>query len=108
MAGIQDPDVVDLVTHDPRSDEYALIMVQTEPWRPGREQVEQVLRKIDTYMIFTRSGGLAASFPEAADRPFRLQLDCQTAPPTETSQLLDVAAERLRRNGVTFVVNVLA
>lgn len=107
MPGIHDTDVVDLVTHDPRSDEFALIMVQTQPWNDGPEQTQQLRKKIDTYVAFARSGGLTKNFPDAANKPFRIQLDCQTPPSSDTARLLDLASQRLQQNGIVFVVNAL-
>jgi hypothetical protein len=108
MAGIHDPDVIDLVTHDPRTDEVALIIVQTEPWQDGPEQADDLRKKIDTYVAFARDGGLVQEFPQVAEKPIRIQLDCQVAPSRRTTDLLEVAGERLRQNGIKFVVNVLA
>lgn len=42
MAGIHDTTVIDLVTHDPASNEYALIMTETRPWTDSPEQLSQL------------------------------------------------------------------
>ena len=39
---ITKPGVIDLVTHDQKTDEYALVLVETRKWEEGREQLEQL------------------------------------------------------------------
>ena len=47
MAGIDDPKVVDLVTHEAQTGEYALVMVASRPWSDTDEQLTQLLQEIN-------------------------------------------------------------
>jgi hypothetical protein len=101
MPGLRDHDVIDLVTRDPRTDEFALVMVQTDPWTESADQQANDLReKIATYVAFARRG-LTEHFPEAAGKPFYIQLDCQTPPPPAITELLALAGKRLEQNGIS-------
>jgi hypothetical protein len=99
--------VIDLVTHDPKTDEYALIMVEDRPWQNTPEQLGQLRAKINNYAMFALDEGLIRTYPEAADRPLRLQLDCIEAPTGEAAQIVALATERLDEHRIRFVINVL-
>jgi hypothetical protein len=106
MAGIEDPGTVDLVTHDPATDEYALIMIETRPWQNSPEQLAQLREKINNYAMLALDEGLLQSFPEAADKPLRLQLDCVEPPTGEAAEVVALAAERLSEHHIRFLINV--
>lgn len=107
MAGIQDSKVIDLVTHDPRTDQATLIIVQTMPWHDGPTQADELRKKLDTYVAFAREG-LAEKYPQMAGKRVRIQVDCQVAPSAATIELLELAGARLRDQGFDFAVNVLS
>lgn len=107
MSGIQEPNVIDLVTYDPVSGEYALIMIEERPWVDSSEQLAQLSDKINNYAIFALDEGLLRAYPQSADHPLRIQLDCTEAPTPRVQELVDVAVERLRGYGMRFVVKSL-
>jgi hypothetical protein len=95
------------VTRDPRNDEFALIMFQTDPWAESApQQANDLQEKIATYAAFARRG-LTEHFPDAAGKPFHIQLDCQTRPPPAITEFLALVAKRLQQNGTDFIVNLL-
>lgn len=108
MAGLDQPNVVDLVTHDPASGEFALIMIQTQPWSNEPGELQKLREKINNYAAFARGGDLVSKFPEAAGKPVRIQLDCNTAPSGRVADLVNLAVDRLQQSGLRFVVNILA
>ncbi|WP_368665759.1 DUF6572 domain-containing protein [Pseudarthrobacter sp. AG30] len=105
LSGIQEPNVIDLVTHDPVRDEYKLIMVEDRPWAGAPGQLEQLREKINNYAMFVLDEGLLRSYPEAAGHPVCIQLDCVSTPTAEIQELIDLASERLRDYGIRFAVN---
>ena len=107
MPGIHEPNVIDLVTHDPVQDEYKLIMVEERPWTGAAEQLEQLREKINNYAMFVLDEGLLHSYPDAAGRPVCIQLDCVSTAPAEIQELIDLASEGLRQYGIRFAVNRL-
>jgi hypothetical protein len=107
VAGVHEPDVIDLVTHDPSRDEYKLIMIEVRPWSDAPEQLAQLSEKINNYAMFVLDEGLLRAYPETAGHPVRLQLDCATPPTGEVQNLINLASERLIDYGLRFTVNLL-
>jgi hypothetical protein len=107
LAGVHEPNVSDLVTHDPSHDEYKLIMIEGRPWSDAPEQLVQLREKINNYATFVLDEGLLRAYPETAGHPLCIQLDCATPPTAEAQELIDLASERLLAYGIRFVVNLL-
>jgi hypothetical protein len=108
MAGIDDPHVLDLVTHDPRSGEYALIISAPGPWdEDSAMRAENLSAKLTNYIDFAVSGRFVASYPEAAGKRLRIQIDC-TSPLGSAANLV---VERMRTvaeaNGIRLLVHRL-
>ncbi|WP_430667204.1 DUF6572 domain-containing protein [Jatrophihabitans telluris] len=80
MAGIEDPGVVDLVTHDKQTGKYALIVVASQPCSDTDAQLTQLLQKINNYLLFALDESFLGAFPEAAGKPVRIQLNYATTP----------------------------
>jgi hypothetical protein len=107
VAGVHEPTVIDLVTHDPSQDEYKLIMIEERPWSDAPEQLAQLSDKINNYAMFVLDEGLLRAYPETAGHPVCLQLDCATPPTAEVQNLINLASERLIDYGMRFTVNLL-
>ena len=108
MAGIEDPSVIDVITRDEQADEYVLIMIASRPWTDSEKQLNQLLSKVNTYLVFALDEGLLARFPDAAGKAIRLQLDC-VAPPTKAVQeLLDLVRPKLDEHALGLRVNILS
>ena len=107
MAGVHEPNVIDLVTHLPSTGEYALIMVEERPWTNSHVQLQQLRDKINTYAMFALDEGLLRAYPQSAGHPVRIQLDCVHTPTPEVQELIDLATKRLLDYHINFVVNGL-
>jgi hypothetical protein len=107
MAGIEDPDVVDLITVA-QSGEYALIMVAEAPWTDTPEQLSQLLHEINTYLAFATEGGLASAYPESIGKPLRFQLNCLYPATDAVHQVIGHVRPRLGERGIRFEVTSLA
>lgn len=105
--GLHEPNVIDLVTQNAATGEYALIMIQQQPWTDAAEQLAQLGEKINDYAMFALDEGLLRAYPQSADHPVRIQLDCTGVPTPRAKEYLDRATERLGEYGITFVVNLL-
>lgn len=82
-----------------------LVIVQDQPWTGSEGQVASLQSKVQTYVSFALDGGLAEQFPEAAGRPWRILLHCQTgAPDAQTQSVLDVLATRLPEYGGSLLI----
>ena len=107
MAGIQEPDVVDLVTYDAKLDEVVLIMIEDRPWTDTSIQLTQLKDKLANYATFALGEGLTNAYPDVAGSSIRIQLDCTTKPTAKVQEITDIAYERLRECNVRFLVNLM-
>jgi hypothetical protein len=106
-SGVRNPNVVDLVTHDPKTDEYIVIMIEDRPWSDSPEQLDQLLAKINNYVHFVEDGGLVQNFPQAQGKAVRIQIDCNSPSNGESAKLIAQAQQLLLQHGITFAVNVI-
>jgi hypothetical protein len=103
-SGVENPNVIDLVAQDAEG-VYMVIMTETRPWGTAPEQPEQLKQKINTYAAYVLDGTLASQYPETADQPVRIQLNCPEPPTGEIAVITDWAGRRLREYGIRFAVN---
>ena len=106
MAGVRDTNVIDVVAHDPTSDEYVLVLVEDRPWGADADQASQLREKINTYVGFVLDGSLARTYPETAGQRVRLQLDCPEQPAGEFATIVDHADVKLAELGMRLHLNV--
>ena len=105
MAGIHEPETIDLVAQAAEG-RYLLVMIETRPWGSDPHQGDQLKAKINTYAQFALDGGLLQHYPETANQPIAIRLDCATPPDEPTNALLAHAAEQLARFDIEILVNV--
>lgn len=106
MAGLSDPGMIDLVGQD-ADGEVALIISHDKPWTDSEEELSRFVDKMNTYATFAMDEGLIRSFPEAAGKPLRIQIDCPTEPTPKVSDLVSTAEAKLAEYSIRVVVNLL-
>jgi hypothetical protein len=104
--GVQNPNIVDLITFDSASNEVVLVILEERQWMNSERQFEQHDEKLNRYMVYILDGHLARQYPDYAGKPARIQLDCAGAPTPIAQQFLDNVEHICGMNGVRFVVNV--
>src|SRR5437667_10331635 len=72
---VEQPDVIDYVARDPKTAETLLVMVEVRDWNSSAIAIQQLETKLALYSGFILSGALERQFPEATNRPIRIQLD---------------------------------
>ncbi len=60
MAGLDDPEVIDLITEG-RDGEFALIISHDRPWTDSTDELERLREKINNYAAFALEEGLVTS-----------------------------------------------
>lgn len=106
MAGIQDPNVVDLVGQA-ADGTYLVIMVEERSWGSDPSQPQQLREKINAYAGYILGGAMANQYPETKGKPVRVQLNCPQEPAGDIAEIASQAAAQLEKLGIGFGVRVL-
>jgi hypothetical protein len=106
VKGVQNPNVIDLITHDSTTDQYALIMIEHRPWASA-DQLIELQTKINYYLDFILDGQMERKYPESAGKQVRVQLDSSFALDQNARDFIDLLKPKLRELGINFKVNIL-
>lgn len=87
--GIQNPAVIDLVAHDPQSDEVVLGMYEERNWDGSDDRLMELEEKLNTYLSFALDGEMEETYPQFKGKRIRVQLNCFFPPDTKTFQFID-------------------
>ena len=77
---VSDPDVIDLVAHDPKTDTVLLVMVEVRPWGTRGELLPELQAKIAAYLTFALDGGLQENYPHLVGKPIVFELSSAEPP----------------------------
>ena len=105
--GVKNPEIVDLITTDPRRGQVVLVAIEDRGWDLGREQLEQLNDKLSNYFVYAIEGHLAEQYPQYAGMPVRIQLDTTEEPSPEARALLQEATRVGTQNGLALVVRLV-
>jgi len=67
--------IINLITHNPKSDDVTLVLVETEVWGDG-ERLDTLRTKLDAYIKFVTSGQFSRDYPQLAGKRVRFRIDC--------------------------------
>jgi hypothetical protein len=76
---VENPDVIDFIAHDPRTDEVSLVLVEYRAWGDTGQLLPDLKRKLRNYLAYVRRGHLAMEYPEYSSK--RLRFDLRSASP---------------------------
>jgi hypothetical protein len=105
--GVENPEIIDLITFDSKSGEVVLVILEERPWEISAQQLDQHDEKLNRYMIYILDGHLARDYPQYEGKPARIQLDCAEEPTPQAQRFLENVEHICGMNGVRFVVNVM-
>ena len=103
---LEHTNVIDLLAHDPQTDEVALIMVEKRAWDGSDLQLFQFQEKVNTYLAFALDGEMLEAYPHFANKPIRLQLECLENPDSRMMQFIELVKNQISFQGINFVVKV--
>lgn len=103
---LDQPHVIDVVAADEKTGQTALIMYETRAWTGSREQLFQLQEKVNAYLSFALDGEMAESYPDLANRPLRVQLECVSPPDEATLNLLTLIHDQVALQEIDFQVHV--
>jgi hypothetical protein len=105
--GVEHAHVIDLIAHDSKTDEVALIMLEPRPWDGTELRLFQLQEKINAYLSFALDGEMSEAYPQFAAKSVRLQLDCATMPDAAVVEFLGVVREQIAFQGINLEVRVM-
>ena len=74
--GVENPDIIDLITPDPTSGEVVLLIIEERPWGSDKNQLVQFDEKLNRYLAYILDGFLGRQYPQYENTPVRIQIDC--------------------------------
>ena len=104
--GVHNPRVIDLITPDESSGEVVLVMLEERPWQSDPEQLRQLEAKFNAYLEYALGGHLVKQYPEYADRPVRVQLECAENPRPADGAFFTAMANFAAGENIRFIVAV--
>ena len=87
--------VIDLIAHDPKTDEVVLVMDEPDEWDGSDEQLLALQERFNVYVSFLLDGEMAEAHPELAGKPARIELRCAHMPDARTLELLGLIHDHL-------------
>ena len=104
--GVDNPRVIDLVTRDETTGEVVLVMIEERPWQ-GEAQLREVEAKFNAYSEYVMGGHLAKQYPQYAELPVRIQLDCAENPRAEDRAFFTAMSNFAAAESIRLVVAVI-
>ncbi|WP_423370924.1 DUF6572 domain-containing protein [Burkholderia sp. LMG 32019] len=105
---LKNPEQLDLVTVDPTSNEYVLVISAMNDWDDSEEEQTLLLQKLNNYVNFALDGGLAAHFPQSKGKPVRIQIDSAARPPLNVDSVITQAQALLLKQNIRLCVNLIS
>ncbi len=98
---VQDLNSIDIVAHDPKTDEIILVMVETREWGDWGALLPELQAKLNTYVGYVLDGRLVCDYPAYSIKQIRIELRTEYPPSPREEQFLDIVAfEDLQPLGV--------
>ncbi len=95
-----DPATVDLVALAPDATTVDLMIVADAGWSGSDAQIRSLQEKIQSYVSFAIDGQLVQAYPDVADTPWRIVIDCQAGAPDErTAAIIERTRGPIRNYG---------
>ena len=91
---MQSHKVIDLVSHDPKSDAVVLSMVEDRDWGNKGELLLDLQEKLNTYLAFVLDGKLEQQYPAMKGKKVRFRLHSQQAPGYRERQFIQVVLKQ--------------
>jgi hypothetical protein len=87
--------LIDIVAHDPKTDEVVLVMKEAEAWDGSEDRLYELQERFNAYVSFLLDGELAETHPELAGKRGRIEVLCQQMPDLRTLELLGMIHDQL-------------
>ena len=87
--------VIDLIAHDPKTDEAVLVMNEPEPLNASDERLFHLQERFNAYVSFLLDGEFAEWDPKLAQKRVRIEVRCAHMPDSSALDLLGQIHDQL-------------
>ena len=98
--------VIDVIAHDPRTDQAVLIMNESEAWDGSSERLVRLQERFNCYVSFLLDGEFAEWNPELAQKRARIEVRCAHMPDVQALELLGKIHDQLAHQEIEVQVVV--
>jgi hypothetical protein len=98
--------VIDMIAHDPKTDEAVLVMNEPEPWNGSDDRLFQLQERFNAYVSFLLDGEFAEWDPKLARKRARIEVRCAHMPDTRAIELMGQIRDQLAHQEIDVQVVV--
>ena len=98
--------VIDMIAHDPKTDEAVLVMNEVEPWNGSDERLLELQERFNAYVSFLLDGEFAEWDPKLAQKRARIEVRCAHVPDARALDLLGSIHDHLAHQEIKVEVVV--
>jgi hypothetical protein len=98
--------VIDMIAHDPKTDEAVLVMNEPKPWNDSDERLIELQERFNAYVSFLLDGEFAESDPTLAQKRTRIEVRCAYMPGSRAIELLGQIRDQLAHQEIDVQVIV--
>ena len=98
--------VIDMIAHDPKTDEAVLVMNEPEPWDGSEQRLLELQERFNAYLSFLLDGEFAEWDPKLAQKRARIEVRCEHIPDTRALDLLGKIHDQLAHQEIKVEVVV--
>src|SRR5437868_13640209 len=97
---------IDMIAHDPKTDEAVLVMNELEPWTGSDERLLELQERFNAYVSFLLDGEFAERDPTLAQKRARIEVRCGHLPDASATDLLGNIHDQLAHQEIRLEVVV--
>jgi hypothetical protein len=79
--------VIDIIAHDPKTNEVVLVMNEPNDWNGSDEQLFSLQERLNAYVSFMLDGEMESGHPDFAGKPARIEVRCAYMPDSRALEL---------------------
>ena len=98
--------VIDMIAHDPKTDEAVLVMNELEPWNDSDERLLELQERFNAYVSFLLDGEFTEWDPKLAQKRVRIEVRCAHLPDARALDLLGQIHDQLAHQEINVEVVV--
>lgn len=87
--------IIDIVGHDPKTDEVVLVMKEAGEWDGLDDRLHELQERFNACVSFLLDGELAEAHPDLAGKRARIELRCEQMPDARALELLSMIHDQL-------------